>query len=193
MDARRSTAPTCCWMTFFSAARSFAAKALLLVGYASLLAGCADGIFGSTKTPESESTLKRIANNYLTNIIVGNEKQFADMVNWRNLLSADGGQLTAVEFQLQWDGCQRQFGPLKNSPKEHPLQGLEVTDISVHGNDAKIELRKNAEYVSPGAKSEKIWIKFLWEGTGWVVQEDSLFGKGKFCAQYALSSAPAAK
>ncbi|MCC6221213.1 MAG: hypothetical protein IT291_08250, partial [Deltaproteobacteria bacterium] len=64
----------------------------------------------------------------------------------------------------------------------HPFVGLDVIDASVRGNTAYLKFQKFKQPDSP-----IISIKLYWIGGGWLIVDDSLFGKEGLIAELSQS------
>ncbi|MFN8391938.1 MAG: hypothetical protein U0136_16735 [Bdellovibrionota bacterium] len=145
------------------------------------LTSCSGTLFDSTP-PQLKLTLTKLANNYLSQITLGNEKQFADMVYWPEFLGTGSSRITRDELDKQFRACFQRWSMYRENPNAHPLVGLKVSSLTSDDNYGEIRLKKSPP--TPGEPLTEIRIKFIWEGTGWIIREDSLFGKDKYCSQY---------
>lgn len=126
------------------------------------------------------------SNRYLSLIVAGEEKQVVEMVYWPDF--SDNGNLTLEDFHKEFIATKNRW-PL--NPAVHPLLGLQVVKVSGGGNYGDVLLAKDPKFLPPGAKpGPEIRIWFIWAGTGWVVREDSLFGKGKFFSELPPRNPP---
>lgn len=145
--------------------------------FSPFLAGCS--FFGRNgPTAEAKATVLGVASDYLSYIVQGSEKRLNSIVLWEDLLGhGTDHPMTKDEYRAQMQLLRTRW-----SPQDSPLLGLEVLDLQLKGDNATVILRKAGRQDYP-----KIWIELYWTGAGWLVIDDSLFGKGKL----ALTSAEA--
>ena len=146
---------------------SFAAfrAAFLLVALFS--AGCSALTYKAT--PEAKRTVVLVTNEYLTSIVRADLNKLNQMVAWPEYLEESHGRFTKRDYA-------RQVMSLKNrwSNQDHPLLGLQVSDVSVGEYNAEVELKKKS-----ATDDSPIKIRLLWDGNAWAIISDSLFGVDK--------------
>ena len=64
------------------------------------------------------------------------------------------------------------------SDEDHPLKGLDLDSIAVGTNEASVTFKK-----VEGKSSGKIEVDLVWNGSAWLVVDDSLFGDGELIAK----------
>lgn len=134
-------------------------------------------------SPDAKITVLRLSQNYLATIILGNETKLSDYIAWSDYVAATGpanSKFSHQQFSEQLAWFTKAY---KAQDPRNPLLQLKVKDISGSNDVAKITLVK-----ADGSSSEEIWIKFVWTGAGWLVMEDSLFGKEKLFDRLAKDS-----
>ena len=149
---------------------------LLLIIFVLLAAGASCSLIEPSKGRAAvESTVIGVVNTYLTAVAAGDERRLNGIVYWDLFLGRNGGELlTRSEIHTQIEQIKTRWTPDKN-----PLLGLEVINVSVSGDDAKVTVRKAGKPDFP-----TIWVKVVWSGSGWLVAQDSLFGRDKLFAEY---------
>lgn len=128
-------------------------------------------------TDAAKATVVAIVGDYLTAVALSQERPLHSLILWDEFLRDGQRLMTRGEVSAQLMSLKNRW-----TPADHPLLGLEVLSVSVQGNDAKVELRKKGHPDYP-----VIWVKMIWSGTGWLIVEDSLFGRGKLIEQLNAS------
>lgn len=146
----------------------------ILVSFLLLVSGCST-IVGNDLTPEAKSTVYRVSQQYLGNVILGREPVIAQFIAWSDFLGSGSSRITHDEFSRQLKMLNQKYSP---TDQNHPLLGLKLIKISNSGDFATIYFEK-----ADGSSKEEIWISMLWSGNGWIIVEDSLFGKDKLFAK----------
>ena len=110
-----------------------------------------------------------LTDDYLTAVVLNDERKLNSLVFWPALLENEGlnGSRYQEDLLKQLQGIKGRW-----TVENNPLLGLEVINVVVSGDNAQISLRKAGR---PGFP--KVWVKWQWMGRGWLVVEDSLFGK----------------
>jgi hypothetical protein len=162
---------------------SFLSAGMLVLVSGLCLSGCSDSLFHGTP-PQVQATLIKVANSYLTHVAAGDEATVAELVYWPDLLGSGTARITKAEFDRQFHACLKHWSG-KRTAAEHPLVGLRVLEASADGNFAKVRLSKDPKYASATPSDlPEITVEFIWEGTGWIVRKDSLFGPNKYCSRF---------
>lgn len=121
----------------------------------------------SEPTPELRRTLAEVTNQYLRAIGAGNTQMLEGMVVWLDYVANKNGTTTKEEvFRV----VQQLHG--RWTLDQHPLLGLAVQDVRVDGDNATVSVRKAAHSDAP-----LIVVQLAWGGAGWLVINDTLFGK----------------
>lgn len=118
-----------------------------------------------TPTPEAQMTVLGLANDYLRIIVQGKTRQVESMILWIPYVEATGVSKDQVRADIKW--LSKRW-PLDN----HPLLGLQLTEINVNEDDAFVRLKKLSLPEQP-----EIVISLQWIGNGWLIVGDTLFTK----------------
>ncbi len=139
-------------------------KNLILVLVLFAFSGCS--MFSSQEvTPETKMAVLRLCDEYLRNLANGKASQAEAMIAWSDYAPASEDELTREEFDQIIKSKKDRW-----SKEEHPLLGLDVTDVEI-GNDVAV-----ITLVKKSTKST-IEIKLNWVGRGWVVTGDNILSK----------------
>jgi len=96
------------------------------------------------------------------------------MVDWDSLLQrGTSSGISREEFNKQLEALKNRW-----SVDENPLLDLEVLEVEARGDRARVTLRKRSKSDYP-----VIWVKLLWSGSGWIISEDSIFGRNKLASR----------
>jgi hypothetical protein len=148
-------------------------KAFCVMVISCSLAACS--VLGLRHTsPALKATIVQIANTYLTYVAAGNERHIVPMVYWDTFLKKGTPQGLSREEYSQQMAALKDRWPVDKSP----FVKLQVINIDVNEDVAEIKLRRG-----DGSDYPTIWIKMIWSGSGWLIAEDSIFGKDKLAAK----------
>ena len=141
---------------------------VVLCAAAVLLSSCSMLSFGGSEaTPELKLAVLGVTNDYLRSIAQGNSQHYQETVLWIDYIANKHNAVSKAE-------CLKRVADLKGRyPIEnHPLLDLVPLEVSVRGNNAVVRLRKRTQPEAP-----EIIVKLIWDGSGWVISDDSLFGE----------------
>lgn len=124
-----------------------------------------------------ELTVGRVTADYIQAVYTGNLSRLETFVNWPSMLGSGDEKITRAEFEKQLFSLQNRW-----TPEQHPLFNLEIADVDVNGDDAEVVLRR-----STGSGYPKIAVTLNWVGNGWVIRQDSIFGRGKLAEKWQKS------
>lgn len=147
---------------------------VLVVPAAMLLQGCSM-LERDTLSQDAKATLVGLTQRYLATIVEGDETKLADYIAWADYLGNGDKRISHFEYSRQLQRLNEKY--TAENPK-HPLVGLRLVSVKGHEDVAMVTLEK-----ADGSAKEQVWIKFVWTGSGWIVLEDSLFGKEKLFAR----------
>lgn len=114
-------------------------------------------------SPAEVQAILEVYKEYVRNIVVGNSPHVESMISWA--LYDRGGKRTPEILQKQIASIKGRF-PLQ----EHPLLLRAVKDLKVDESAAFLQLEKEGS-------EELVIINFVWEGSGWYISDDNLFGE----------------
>ena len=149
--------------------RSVAVGGLFLFAF-----GACSAVVKRQPSPELRATVVSVAANYLRQISVGNLKNLNTLVLWADYLPNAKPDLTKQGYISAIQQLQHRW-----RVQDHPLLGLDIVSVEIEGEDAEVTLQK-----AKVADAEQIIVKLAWNGSGWLVVDDSLFGKGKQIEQW---------
>lgn len=137
----------------------------MLIVLLNLVVGCST-IKSSKVSNEQKVVVVRVAAEYLENIVQANTGALDVLVYWDRYLP-EQVPLTKKLYFDQVYALQQ-----KATPENHPLVALDLSEVSISGNDAVVEFQK-----FKNAKAPTITIKLHWDGNAWLIEDDSLFGQ----------------
>lgn len=123
-------------------------------------------------TTAEKLTIVRVTDEYLRSIISGKVDYASSMINW-GMYKSQTGTKNLRDHKI-FESQARMFAKRKWSVKSHPLTLLTVSDLQVDKDFASITLVKKAALNNPEALHIK--LKLAWEGRGWTVIDDNIFG-----------------
>lgn len=118
-------------------------------------------------SPELKIALIRVTGEYLDKINNARFDEIQGMIVWGDYLS-EGKRMSKEVFVAQVAKSRITW---KDSPDSHPLVNLDLESIRLSGSDAIVQLKKYQVSNSP-----IIEIKLRWNGQGWLVFDDNIFG-----------------
>ena len=127
------------------------------------------GNFNSKQpNPELASTIIRTAAKYLVYVVNADENEINGAILWTDILKTK--EMNKPQYRSQMSALKKRFPGTKG----HPLIGLNIKDLEWTGDEATVSF-VNAS----GTPKDTIWVQIMWSGSGWLVDDDSLFGKDK--------------
>lgn len=126
-------------------------------------------LLGGPPDPELKRVLVLVSSSYLGAVVLGDVRAIHSFTIWADLVEPMGEDkylARVAAIQNRWDD------------DEHPIKGLDLEDVAVRGNTATVRFKK-VEGTSHGT----IVVKLIWNGSGWAVVDDSLFGDGELIAK----------
>lgn len=142
-------------------------RALLLVSALCLCVITACSIGAAKPRPHLAATVASVAANYLGHVATGQTRHLNTLVMWNAYLTESKPGLTQKQYLEELRSISSRW-----DPQEHPLLGLNITEIETEDDEAEIRFQK------PGGEADEIRVNLRWSGSGWMVVDDSLFGEG---------------
>ena len=130
-----------------------------------------------TPNPELKATLVQASGDYLRHVVNGDFYKIGNVILWKDFL--DQADITKEEYHAQ-------LMLMKNRWKvaNHPLLELDLVSLRWDGeNEAKINFRRSNKSDYPVIK-----LEIVWNGTGWLVTKDNLFGKDRLITRWTDGS-----
>ena len=131
-------------------------------------------------SPEEKMAVLHVVDQYLRYVVAGDKDKVASMIIWAEYL-------TETTKAFNQDSFFKQLSIIKGRwpREENPMLGLDVVNLEIGGDLAKVRLRKLANPQSP-----EIWVQVVWVGRGWMVRDDSLFGQGNLIEKLGPQQEP---
>lgn len=114
-------------------------------------------------TPEMKGAVFNVAKQYLEFIVRNDFNSVQQMISWPDFHER------GIEQQRVYKELTATKG--KWAGNDHPLVGLKVVSLDVKGDRAEILLQKAEQEDTP-----KIGIVMIWNGRGWLIVGDTIFG-----------------
>lgn len=140
---------------------------LLLILMAGNL-GCASLATPET-SPETKVAILKVTGDYLNAVCRADIEAINSSILWADYLENREKQYSKKFYQRDLENLRNKF-----STQNHPLINLDIKDLKIEKNTATITLQKFNQPTSP-----EIRISLLWDGNGWLISDDSLFGPGR--------------
>lgn len=141
------------------------------------------GLKGRGKvTPELKIALIRVSGEYLDKLNNSTFDNIHGMIIWDDYLDPGKNKRMDKEIFIKQVAASRLFW--KDKPGQHPLVNLDLEDIRLKNDDATVKLRKFKQKNAP-----TIEIKLRWNGQGWLVIDDNIFGKGRLMEELMAKKA----
>lgn len=150
-----------------SVIRSRSATLLFTLLFSMALNGCS--LFGRSEgTPEAKYAVLVVVNQYLTAIASGRSSAIRDAVAWSDYRRKNGEQLTSANVEQIVEALKGKF-----NRENHPLVDLDVKDLELDDNLAKVSLQKRND-----SDAQLVKLELVWTGGGWVIVDDNIFEDG---------------
>lgn len=135
-----------------------------------LLFGCSF-VGGSSLNPEVQLTLINLSNRYLMAVSNGDVRQAGSYILWPEYLRHRRG-IQSKDIIMEAIVRTPSVIPADASSK---LRSLRVKSVRGRDNTARVILEKEGV--------DEIEIEYVWNGSGWMISDDSLFGPGRMITE----------
>lgn len=112
----------------------------------------------------------RIAGEYIGHVLTKNQNQLDGLVLWSDYTKNKDQKVTRTTYFKQLASI-----PPLPADETNPLVGLDVYELDIDGDDARITFVKHGLENPP-----KIEVQITWVGQGWLVVDDTLFGPDEY-------------
>ena len=130
-----------------------------------LATSCSKSISVDDNAP-LRAALVRISANYFNAIIRGDKRSLDTRINPTKYFSDNS--FSSKDFYNQVSSLDGRW-----NKDDHPLVNLDVLDIDKSEGSAELKFRRIDNPDAP-----VIYLSLSWEGAGWLVSKDNLFGPG---------------
>ena len=141
-------------------------KVLSLFLLSFLLFACASRLSSRPVPAVTKAVVLNITADFLNYVVAGSALRLNNVVNWSDYLDINKPGLTQEDFLSQL-----QIASTHWKANESPLLDLDLLEITIEDDIAELTLQRIGKPDFP-----KIWVKLYWNGAGWKVIDDSLFG-----------------
>jgi hypothetical protein len=100
------------------------------------------------------------------------------MILWNDYIQSKGGSLDKERFFLELRELRQS---LRDSQSKNPLLSLDLEELKVTGDKARVVLKSSLSKDSPEVEVRLDWVEY-----GWLITGDSIFGSGGLRERHEL-------